>query len=93
MKSIISNTRECIVCYSKVEIHKHHIYHGEGQRKISEREGCWCYLCATHHNSSKYGVHFDRDLDLKLKRECQEAWEHIRGSREEFIETFGRSYI
>ena len=93
MKSIISNNMECIICFSTANVHKHHIYYGEGLRQVSEQEGCWCYLCANHHNRSKYGVHFDKALDTKLKVQCQEAWENINGSREDFIKKFGKSYI
>jgi len=92
-KSIISNERYCLVCGSPINIHKHHIYEGTGRRKISEKWGCWCYLCARHHNMSNEGVHFNKTLDLKLKQQCQKAWEYQYGSREEFIESFGKNYL
>ena len=41
---------------------------------------------------SDYGVHFDRELDLRLKRECQEEFEK-RHSHEEFMAIFGRNYL
>lgn len=92
-KSIMSNDRKCYVCGYTQGIHKHHIFFGTANRKISEQEGCWCYLCMRHHNGSNDGVHFNNDLNLKLKRECQERWEHERGSRGEFILKFGKSYL
>lgn len=90
-KSIIENTKECYICKTTLNLHKHHIYFASN-RKISEREGCWIYLCARHHNMSDEGVHFNRELDLSIKRECQERWER-NGTREEFIKTFGKSYL
>ena len=41
---------------------------------------------------SDEGVHFDRALDLKLKKECQERWEK-NGSRDEWRKKFGKSFI
>lgn len=92
-KSIISNKRECLVCKITYDLHRHHIYFGAGYRKLSEKNGCWCYLCARHHNMSNKGVHFNRDLDLRLKEECQRRWEDERGTRAEFISIFGKNYL
>ena len=93
MDSIMSNDRKCYVCGYTQGIHKHHIFFGTANRKISEQDGCWCYLCAVHHNMSRVGVHFNRDLDLKIKRECQEKWEENFGTREDFIKRYGKSYL
>ena len=93
MKSIISNEKECNVCGYTRDIHKHHIFFNTANRKISERQGCWCYLCARHHNMSDEGIHFNKELDTKIKRLCQEKWEEINGTRDEFIRTFGKSYL
>ena len=90
-KSIIQDIKECYVCGTTLDLHKHHIYEGIANRKKSEKYGCWCYLCGKHHNMSKYGVHFDKALDRNLKEECQEAFE--RKYNENFIKVFGKSYL
>jgi hypothetical protein len=92
-KSIISNERQCVVCGLTTNIHKHHIFYGTANRQNSEKYGCWCYLCARHHNMSQYGVHADNLLDLKLKQMCQDTFERQVGTREQFTEIFGRSYL
>ena len=92
-KSIISNERYCLVCGTPMNLHKHHIYEGNGRRSLSEKWGAWCYLCPRHHNMSNQGVHFNKTLDLKLKQQCQKAWEFKFGTREEFIKTFNKSYL
>ena len=92
-KSLMSNDKICHVCGSSQNIHKHHIFYGTANRQISEKQGCWCYLCAFHHNMSNYGAHFDKNLDIKLKRICQEKWEEKNGDREQFIKVFGKSYL
>ena len=91
-KSILSNERKCWVCGSTINLHKHHIFFGIANRKLSEKYGCWVYLCAYHHNFSNRGVHSDKELDLKLKRECQKKWEDVYGGQN-FIEVFGRNYL
>ena len=90
-ESIMSNVRECYICHRQGDLHLHHIYFG-ANRKHCDEEGCWCWLCPKHHNMSNEGVHFNRELDLKLKAECQLRWER-NGSREEFMKIFGRSWV
>ena len=41
---------------------------------------------------SGYGVHFDKQLDLRLKRECQEAFEQ-KYDHETFMQVFGQNYL
>lgn len=92
-ESIISNTYRCIICGREYGLHRHHIFEGTGRRAKSEKYGCWVYLCPAHHNMSDRGVHFDHELDLRLKTACQIAWESQYGDRTEFIQIFGRSYL
>ena len=91
MNSIISNERECLVCGTTLNLHKHHIFFG-ANRKNADKYGCWCYLCAEHHNMSKSGVHFNKTLDVKLKRHAQKKFEEIYG-HDKFMEVFKRNYL
>jgi len=91
-KSILSNIKECYVCGTCLNLHKHHIYSGYN-RKWSEKYGCWVYLCAGHHNMSNVGVHSNKKLDTKLKKECQRAFEKKVGTRDFFMSVFGRNYL
>lgn len=92
--SILSNEKECYCCATTLNLHRHHIFYGMANRKLSEKDGCWVYLCASHHNMGTYGVHNgNRRLDVLLKKECQERWEAIYGTREEFIKRYGKSYL
>ena len=93
-KSIISNERRCIVCGTNLNLHKHHIFHGTANRKKAEKHGCWCYLCALHHNMHPHSVHLNHEMDLQLKQDCQEVLETEHGwTREQFITEFGKSYL
>lgn len=42
---------------------------------------------------SDHGVHADNLLDLKLKQMCQGIFEREVGTRDQFMEIFGRSYL
>lgn len=93
-KSIISNEKRCIVCQDTRDLHRHHIFFGTANRRLSEKHGCWVYLCPRHHNMSDQGVHFNKTLDLILKQQCQRVLENKLGwTREKMIEVFGRSYL
>ena len=92
MKSILSNKKECYICGSPNDLHRHHIFFG-ANRRLSEQFGAWVYLCARHHNMSDEGVHFNRETDLTLKRTAQELWEKEYGTRDDFRRIFGKSWL
>ena len=95
--SLLSEDRVCWVCGSP-NVELHHVYSGWANRCQSDKYGCTVYLCRRHHTNQLHGVHFDRDLDMKLRRECQKAWEaryakNPYGGHEEFRKVFGKSYL
>lgn len=79
------------MCGAISNLHLHHIY-GAANRKNSDRNGFVVYLCGAHHNQSNVGVHFNRELDLELKRECQSKFEEAH-SRDEFMRIIGKNYL
>lgn len=91
-KSILQSEKYCWVCGAINDLHTHHIYFGTGNRSISENYGFKAYLCGKHHNLSEHGVHFDKSLDLRLKRACQRAFERTH-SRDEFVKIIGKNYL
>lgn len=90
----MQDIRECYITGSTVGLHKHHVYHGTALRKISEAHGFWCWLRWDWHNGSRYGVHGcdGHNLDMRLKRECQERFEETH-TRAEFMNLIGRNYL
>lgn len=90
-RSIVDDRQRCYKCGTIFNLHKHHIYGGPN-RKVSEREGFFIYLCARHHNLSDEGIHFDKSFDLEVKQECQSKYEESH-SRDEFMELIGRNYL
>lgn len=94
MHSLYSDERECWICHNPHDLHKHHVYPGAGRRKVSDREGCWVYLCARHHNMSDFGVHFDKELDAFFRADCERRWLRENDATiEDFIALFGCSYL
>ena len=91
MKSIIQTEKECWVCGTTLNLHNHHIFYGPNKPN-SERLGLKIYLCARHHNMSNGGVHFDPELDDKIKIMAQKKFEETH-TREEFMAIMGRNYI
>ena len=93
MESIIQTEKECYVCKTTCNLHDHHIIYGTSNRKNSEKYGLKVWLCGMHHNLSSAGVHFNKDLDLHLKKLAQEHFESKIGTRNEFRSIFGKSYL
>lgn len=49
--------RRCFVTGRTSCLQKHHIFHGNGKRKISDRHGFWCYLVPEVHLAELGGLH------------------------------------
>lgn len=82
----------CLVCHrSPTQIH--HVFYGYGRRKLSEKYGYIVALCLDHHTGD-HGIHTNnKQLEMDLKRMCQEDFEAHIGSRDEFRKIFGKSYL
>lgn len=92
-KSILQESKQCYITGQTVPLHRHHIFAGS-RRKISEREGFWVYLAPWLHNGSEQGVHGrdGHELDLRLKQECQAAYEKEH-SRQEWMALMRKNYL
>lgn len=89
---LTDNMKKCYITGSTQDIHIHEVYYGSADRKKSIEYGCCVPLRADYHNMSNYGVHFNKALDLRLKREMQEAFEK-KYSHEKFMEVFHKNYL
>lgn len=81
--------KECYITGATEGLEQHHIYMGKN-RTISDDNGFWVWLHYKIHKDlhSKDG----HNLDMKLKRECQEAYEK-KHTRKEFMQLIGRNYL
>ena len=91
-KSIMQNEKVCYVTGSTFNLHKHHVFYGTANRRKSEQWGCWVWLRGDFHNMSSHGVHTDKELDLRIKRETQTRFEELHG-HDLFMKEFGRSWL
>lgn len=89
--SILQTEKVCYVTGWAGKLHRHHIF-GGGRRSISDRYGLWVWLSPEWHNMSGHGVHFNHDLDLRLKREAQAAFE-AQHSRQAWMDLLGKNYL
>jgi hypothetical protein len=70
----------------------HHVFGGNGRRHISEKYGFIIPLTNDEHNMSNTGIHFNKELDLMIKKLCQKKYEETH-SRAEFMALIGRNYL
>ena len=90
-KSILTDDMEtCFLCGRPAEC-VHHVFYGP-DRKNADKENLVIPLCNRCHNMSDGAIHFNRDLDLKVKRLAQQAFEKSH-TREEFMKLFRRNYL
>nr|DAK78461.1 MAG TPA: Recombination enhancement, RecA-dependent nuclease [Caudoviricetes sp.] len=82
--------RQCYICGRTDWIERHHVF-GGALRKKSEKYGLVVDLCHWCHNEPPNGVHFNRENELKLKREFQAKFEREHPDLD-FIKEFGRNY-
>ena len=86
--------RTCLVCGSTQNIHIHEVFFGTSNRQNSIKHGLCVCLCGRHHNLSYEGVHFNKELDKKLKKHAQKiAMKKYGWTTEDFIRIFGKNYI
>ena len=89
MKSILMDSKECLVCGSPyVEIH--HVMFGP-DRKNADKHGLTVYLCPEHHRGSE-GPHHNKPFDIALKKLAQRTFLETH-TFDEWMEVFGRNFI
>lgn len=97
---IQTNNINCFVCGCGGRLHMHHVFAG-ANRKKSDEDGMVVYLCPAHHNMSNAGVHFNHELDLKIKQQAEKVWIDCYTNKEddwdsrvkEFINRYGKNYV
>lgn len=88
-KSIMQQDDRCYLC-GRIATETHHVLEGPN-RKHSERYGLTVRLCHDCHTGD-HGAQYDREKNLRLKREAQQAFEKTH-TREEWMSIFMRNYL
>lgn len=81
----------CVVC-GNPHVQHHHIIGGTANRKVSDHHGYIIPLCYAHHLGGN-GIHRNRGMALFWMELAQQHYEAHKGTREDFIKEFGRSYL
>ena len=90
-KSIMHDGESCYLCGRQYGLEWHHILGGTANRKLSERYGLKVRLCKECHTGDG-GAQYEKDLNRKLKREAQIAFELVY-SHEEWMDRFKKNYL
>lgn len=101
MSRSLLDTRKgvCFMCGRYGPTEKHHIMQGTANRKLSEQDGLYVYLCPDCHNRPPNGVHFNKENMDRLHKLGQKAYELSRcdltaeEARTAFMERYGKNYL
>lgn len=104
MSKSLLDTKKCVcfMCGRFGPTEKHHIFGGVANRKLSEQDGLWVYLCPDCHNRPPNGVHFNKKNMERLHFWGQVKWEENQISkngmtdeeaRMAFMERYGKNYL
>lgn len=90
MKSILqADKMHCFLCDRFTDLDEHHVFNGLAYRSKSEKDGMKVYLCRECHMK----IHDNMKKRIELKKMAQRVWEKTYGTREEFIDRYGKSYL
>lgn len=83
MKSIMQKEKKCYLCGAKEGLEKIHIFDGDLDRKISEREGFWVWVAKS----------FRFKADLGMKQLCQLRYQKTHSWKEFLALTGGKTWV
>lgn len=91
--SILQQNKCCLVCGTNKDIHIHEVFFGRNRQKSIE-DGCCVYLCGMHHNLSNKGIHFNKNLDTKVKKLMEGKWlEYYNKTIDDFRKRYYCNYL
>jgi hypothetical protein len=103
MSKSLLNTQKgiCFICGRYGQTDRHHLFFGTANRRLSEEDGLWVYLCPSCHNRPPNGAHFNPNTALFLHKVGQQAYEEKAAkngadkaeARQKFMERYGKNYL
>lgn len=91
--SIFTEDMDTCIFTGSTHVERHHCF-GGFNRERCEKYGFIVPVRPDYHPNGVFGMDYARkEIDPWLKSECQKYYEEHYGSREEFMEEFGRNYI
>lgn len=92
LTSVFTDDMDVCIFTGNAPVERHHIF-GGANRKRSEKYGFVVPLRPDLHPNGVFAGKDAKAIDTKLKRMAQKYYEENYGSREEFMQEFGRNYL
>lgn len=92
MQSILQADKVCYLSGAATGLEEHHIFYGQGRRKLSEKYGMKVWLRHDLHNEPPRGAHFCQAVRRRLEQDGQRAFERAYPDLD-FVQIFGRNYL
>ena len=81
----------CYLCGRQYGLQVHHVMAGVANRRLSSRYQLVIKICAECHTGDG-GAQYEKELNRRLKREAQEAFEKLYGHAK-WMATFRKNYL
>lgn len=89
---VVPSLDRCMIC-GAAPAQAHEVFYGSYRAK-SKEHGLVVPLCYSHHHGTSMGVHYNKDLDLKIKQQAEKVWlQKNDATVEDFIKLFGKNYL
>lgn len=82
----------CLICERPYAATHEPFFGRTGDPRKCQDDGLCVKLCWDHHQHPKTGVHFNRELDVRLKQQAQRKYEETH-SHEEFMARYGKNWL
>lgn len=93
LTSVFTDDMDHCIFTGSPYVERHHIF-GGSNKKRSEKYGFVVPLrYDLHPNGVRADMRYAKEIDTYLKQMAQRYFEEHYGTREEFMEIFGRSYL
>lgn len=92
LTSVFTDDMDHCIFTGRAPVERHHIF-GAANRKRSEDYGFVVPLAPELHPNGVFAGADAMAIDMALKRKAQKYYEEHYGSRQGFIQEFGKSYI
>lgn len=93
LTSVLTEDMNTCIFTASPYVERHHIF-SASNKKNSERYGFTAPLrFDLHPNGARVDRRYAEKIDTFLKKWCQQYYVNNYGSREEFIDTFGKSWL
>ena len=93
LTSVFTDDMDKCIFTGSPYVERHHIY-GAANKSLSEKYGFVVPLrYDLHPNGARANPKYREQIDKYLKRMAQQYFEEHYGDRDDFIKTFGKSYL